>query len=160
MTSTEESTFQPCWAIVEVFGHQRFAGLVGEQAIAGDKLVRLEIPAIPERREKKRSHYHPTEGHSERNATWEFDAVYPPIPGETKFFGVKAIYAMTPTTEDCARAEAARIAGSRARYENIVSVPLVAQIAAATEIPFELERDIDSSCGPDEEEIEDDDDEF
>jgi len=37
-------TFQ-CWAIVELMGHQKTAGLVSEQAIAGKGMIRVEIPA-------------------------------------------------------------------------------------------------------------------
>ncbi|CAG4887744.1 hypothetical protein [Paraburkholderia saeva] len=33
------------WAIVELFGHQRIAGRVTEQAIGGSSFVRVDVPA-------------------------------------------------------------------------------------------------------------------
>lgn len=34
------------WAIVELFGHQRIAGLVTEQAVGGCSFVRVDVPQI------------------------------------------------------------------------------------------------------------------
>ena len=39
-----------CWAIVEVMGHSRYAGRVTEQAIGGCAFVRVDVPAVGERR--------------------------------------------------------------------------------------------------------------
>lgn len=55
--------------IVELFGHNQIAGMVSEQTIGGSALIRVDVPAVDER------------------------------PGFTKFYGVSAIYAMTPTDE-------------------------------------------------------------
>ncbi len=33
-----------CWAIVELMGHQRTAGLVSEHTIAGAGLIRVDVP--------------------------------------------------------------------------------------------------------------------
>ncbi|MCB9507946.1 MAG: acetyltransferase [Myxococcales bacterium] len=33
------------WAIVEVMGHRRFAGLIDEQVIAGAGFIRVDVPA-------------------------------------------------------------------------------------------------------------------
>ncbi|MFP3564734.1 hypothetical protein [Paraburkholderia sp. SIMBA_030] len=35
------------WAIVELFGHQRIAGRVTEQAIGGSAFVRVDVPELP-----------------------------------------------------------------------------------------------------------------
>lgn len=61
------------WCILEIFGHQTFAGLVTEQQIGGCNFIRLDVPECDGR-----------------------DAF-------TKFFGQGAIYAMTPVTEETAR---------------------------------------------------------
>jgi hypothetical protein len=67
-----DKTFQE-WCIVELFGHQKVAGLVSEQAIGGCSFIRVDVPA------------------SEHS------------PAMTKFYGQGAIYCMTPVTEDLAR---------------------------------------------------------
>jgi hypothetical protein len=60
------------WAIVEIFGHAKFAGRVTEQAIGGASFVRVDIPAI--------------DGY----------------PAFTKLFGASAIYSITPVSEEIA----------------------------------------------------------
>lgn len=69
---TEPTSFNQ-WAIVEVFGHQRFAGQVCEETIGGCSFVRVDIPQ--------------TDGG----------------PAFTKLFGQGAIYAMTIVSEEVAR---------------------------------------------------------
>lgn len=61
------------WAMVELFGHQKIAGKVTEQVIAGGTFLRVDVPAI--------------------DGAQEF----------TRFYGASAIYALTPTTEEIAR---------------------------------------------------------
>lgn len=68
------------WAIIELFGHNKIAGLVTEQTFGGSSLLRVDVP--------------------------EVDADHPAF---TKFFGIGAIYGMTPTTETNARAAAAQM---------------------------------------------------
>ena len=58
------------WAIVELFGHQRIAGLVTEATIGGCAFVRVDVPG---------------------------DLV---SPGITKFYGNGAIYCMTPVSKE------------------------------------------------------------
>ncbi len=67
------------WAIVEVMGHKKYAGLVGEQLIAGAALVRVDIPDTAHRL------------------------------GYTKLIGVGSIYAITPVEEALARRAAEQI---------------------------------------------------
>ena len=67
------------WAIVELFGHQKMAGKVTEQTIAGSSMVRIDVP--------------------------DTDA----IPSFTRFLNVSAIYAINPVTEELARSYANRI---------------------------------------------------
>lgn len=42
MTATETTTFKE-WAILELMGHRRLAGLVTEQEIGGAKFLRLDV---------------------------------------------------------------------------------------------------------------------
>lgn len=62
-----------CWCIVEVFGHQKYAGRVSEQSVGGCNFVRVDVPAF--------------EDH----------------PAFTKMLGQASIFSMTPVTEDIAR---------------------------------------------------------
>ena len=62
------------WAIVEMFGHQRLAGRVGEQTVGGCSFVRVDVPETKSGK------------------------------GFTKLLGQGAIYAITVTDETTARA--------------------------------------------------------
>lgn len=64
------------WAIVELMGHRRIGGRVSEQEMAGTKMLRVEIPG-------------------DDATTYA-----------TQFYGGAAIYCLTPTTEEMARAAA------------------------------------------------------
>lgn len=75
MSETTQQPFEQ-WAIVEIMGHQRYAGLVTEQVIAGTGFVRIDVPE------------------TERG------------PAYTKVFGPSAIYGITFCTEEIARAVA------------------------------------------------------
>jgi hypothetical protein len=65
------------WCIVEIFGHERIAGRVIEQLIGGSSFVRVDVPEL--------------EG----------------CPGFTRLYGEKAIYSITPVSEEIARRAAA-----------------------------------------------------
>jgi hypothetical protein len=66
-----------CWAIVELMGHVKMAGLVTEEERFGAKMGRIDIPM------------------EEGGLT-------------TQYFGGGSVYRMTPTTEEVARAVAAK----------------------------------------------------
>lgn len=70
------------WGLVEVMGHQRYAGLITEQAVGGCNFVRVDVPAA--------------EGK----------------PGFTKLLGQSSIFAITPTTEQVARGMARNISNA------------------------------------------------
>lgn len=57
----------PC--ILELFGHNRIAGMVSTQTVGNSALIRVDVPAVDTN------------------------------PGFTKFYGVSAVYAITPTDE-------------------------------------------------------------
>ena len=59
-------------AIVEIMGHQTFAGYVSEQVVGGGAMVRVDVPAVGDE------------------------------PAFTKLFGVASIYCITPVSEDVA----------------------------------------------------------
>lgn len=64
----QESNFKQ-WCLVELFGHQKIAGLCSEQNIAGTNMLRVDVPET----EKQ--------------------------PAFTKYFGSAAIYAINPIDE-------------------------------------------------------------
>lgn len=66
------------FAVVEVMGHRQFAGFVSEQSIGGSSFVRVDVPAVAE------------------------------LPAFTKLLGASSIFAITPCTEETARAFAAQ----------------------------------------------------
>jgi hypothetical protein len=74
--SDEKSTTLDCWALVELFGHQKIAGRVTEQSIAGAAMLRVDVPETP------------------RQTAY------------TRYFGHGAIYSINPTTEEIARSMA------------------------------------------------------
>lgn len=76
MTDEQKSGF---WAIVEIMGHKRYAGHVGEQVVGGSSFVRVDVPE-----------------HGECTAF-------------SKMFGAASIYCITPVTEDAARLAASQL---------------------------------------------------
>lgn len=64
------------FCILEIMGHQTYAGLVTEQAIGGASFVRIDVP--------------------------ECDG----LPAFSKCFGAGSIYCITPVTEEIARLRA------------------------------------------------------
>lgn len=93
------------WVILELLGHRRLAGWLTEQQIAGASFLRLDIPGTPDQ------------------------------PGATQLYSPGSVYAITPTTEEIARAVAARSASAPVqRWE----LP-----AAAPDRPDEVDVDPD-----------------
>jgi hypothetical protein len=64
------------WAIVEIFGHQIIAGKVSEQVIGGQGMLRIDVPQTSDRE------------------------------SFTKFYGMDAVYCITPVEEQTAIAAA------------------------------------------------------
>ncbi|WP_207955809.1 hypothetical protein [Rubrobacter marinus] len=77
--SDEKQAFEG-WAILELFGHRRLGGYVSEQELAGTAFVRIDVPDA--------------EGEADDRIA-------------TQLYNTSAVYALTPTTEEVARAVAA-----------------------------------------------------
>jgi phage gp37-like protein len=60
------------WAVVEVMGHQRYAGRVTEQAIGGCNFVRIDVPEVDK------------------------------LPAFTKLLGQSSIFSITPVSRELA----------------------------------------------------------
>jgi hypothetical protein len=68
-----ENTGFKSWAVVEIMGHQTYAGMVSEEIIAGAAFLRIDVPESEAR------------------------------PAYTKFFGASSIYCITPVNEKTAQ---------------------------------------------------------
>ena len=77
------------WACVEIFGHRRHYGRIGEVEKFGTKMLRVDVPTGP------------AAPLLQRMAT-EAEAF------ETFFYGGASIFSVTPMTEEAARAYAER----------------------------------------------------
>jgi hypothetical protein len=66
------------WALVELFGHQRIVGYVSEQAFGTGVLFRVDVPDLTSSGKVIRA-------------------------GFTRYFGLSAIYSITPCTEEQVR---------------------------------------------------------
>jgi len=83
---TEDSDFRG-WAILELMGHRRLAGLVAVEELAGASFFRIDVPGY--------LHTEPSGEQEERG-------------GATQFYSASAVYCLTPTTEEVARQLAER----------------------------------------------------
>ncbi len=106
------------WALVELMGHQRIAGRVTEAEIGGSKFVRVDVP--------------------EQEGSQAL----------TKFLGPASIYAITPMSEETARAVASRIS----------SAPITAYDARRLVELEDKRRPAQLSGGDDEEDADDEED--
>lgn len=87
------------WAIVEVMGHQRFAGYVTTEAYGQAVLFRIDVPALePRERVTERPGYILDRGYTPAGATVKEGAVQ----GFTKLVGSGSIYCITPCTKEAA----------------------------------------------------------
>lgn len=71
------------WALLELFGHQRLAGLVSEVQLGGASFVRVDVP------------------HDGEAKGWKL----------TKMYNPSAIYSICPVTEETARMIAKQCSG-------------------------------------------------
>jgi hypothetical protein len=73
------------WAILELMGHRKLAGLLSEQTIGGAAFIRIDAPIAP--------------GTTITDGTGAWAV--------TQFYAPSAVYCITPTTEELARKVAA-----------------------------------------------------
>lgn len=116
------------WVILELLGHRRLAGFLTEQQIAGASFLRLDIPTDK-----------PCEGCEPGDAD-PCQACHGlgSVLTATQFYAPGSVYAITPTTEDIARAAA--------RYSRPAPVQLWG-IEAAKDDPDNADDDGRSAWG-------------
>ena len=139
------------WAILEIFGHQRYAGYVTTQAFGTASMFRLDVPALEAReRTTKRPGY--VEGAYTPAGSLVKEG---PVQGYTKLFGVAAIYAMTPCSKEAALKAIEEIQ-PRPLMEVQIPTEEAKAIAAAGSIPESAPHNLEPNPLDDDEEGEDD----
>jgi hypothetical protein len=144
MNAGEQSSFAG-WAILEIFGHQKYAGFVETEYYGTACMFRCDVPALPERERVTRS------GCYVRRELGELvDQNFYAPPGSTvkepatiaytKCFGVGALFSMTPCDEAAARRAVEEL---QPRALMLVSLPAEKAIAAGAE---PISRDF-TCCG-------------
>lgn len=96
-SETKQANYEG-WAVLEIFGHQTYAGYVTTQTFGQAVLFRVDVPPLTER-ERLLKHYEYVDGKSVPPGSTVKEAA---VQGYTKFFGPGAIYAMTPCAQDAA----------------------------------------------------------
>jgi hypothetical protein len=74
----EESSQLKAWALVEIFGHTRIVGFLSQQAFGSGVLFRVDVPDLTSSGKVIRQ-------------------------GFTRYFGLAAIYSITPISEEMVR---------------------------------------------------------
>lgn len=88
------------WAIVEMFGHQKIAGLLRTENMGAAVLLRVDVPEVPQSTDKYLTYEYDAEGKYQQI---QKERVRPALQAMTKYLGVGAIYAITPCSEEVAR---------------------------------------------------------
>lgn len=87
------------WCILEIFGHQRYAGYLTAEPMGQAVMFRIDVPALEEReRITDRDEWHQAYGTLKPGTKVKDSAVQ----GYTKIFGAGAIYCITPCTQEAA----------------------------------------------------------
>jgi hypothetical protein len=141
------------YAIVDVLGHQRYAGFVRTEAYGQVVMFRVDVPGLPAREHTLTEPQYATEVEGVRRWCPVGTKVQrPPTLGFTKLIGAGSIYSISPCDE--AAAMAAVEASQRAEFK-LISLPERKALAA----PDHPEpADADDTEDDEDEEPEDDDD--
>ena len=118
----EQAKFEG-WAIVEVMGHQKYAGFVTTEAYGGAVLFRVDVPGLLEQERTLVYGEYVCGRHCSPGAVIREEAVQP----YTKLFGAASIYCITPCTEETAVAAVEEMA---IRPHHLLSLPAPASLAA------------------------------
>ena len=114
--STTDQGFRE-WAIVELFGHQKIAGVVTEANIGGCSFVRVDVPETERR------------------------------PALTRYLGNGAIYAINPVDEATGRLAVEHLQAEPAVPYSVHRALELQAAPPIDEGDLETDPDLDSSCG-------------
>ncbi len=120
------------WAILEIFGHQKYAGFVQTVYYGTSCMFQCNVPPLPEREEITRGGAYVDEAPNLRKWAPPGSTVKAvATKGYSKLFGVGAIYAITPCDEAAALKAVAEL---QPRSLLLVSLPEGKALAAAEDI--------------------------
>ena len=104
----EQPTTQiEAWAIVEIMGHTKLAGHVKTEAFGSTCMLRVDVPELPEKREVEKSWYD-DDGNYLRTPI-DVEKVQPAESAYTRYFGMQAVFSLTPCDQATARAALERM---------------------------------------------------
>lgn len=132
---TEQSQFEG-WAILEIFGHQKYAGYVKTEYYGTACMFRCDVPPLEEREQVTRAGCYVNCEPNPDSGQVEHSAWVPPgssvkkaaTLGYSKLFGVGAIYSMTPCDQEAALRAVEEL---QPRSLMLVSLPVGKTITAA-----------------------------
>jgi hypothetical protein len=140
----EQSKFEG-WAIVEIFGHQRYAGFVTTENFGHAAMFRVDVPPLPER-ERTTKGYEYADGKSVPPGSTVKELA---IPGYSKLFGVGAIYALTPCDQPTAEKALAAMQSRKLQLVKLSEERALSGLDADPGAYVELEEDAeDDDVGP------------
>jgi hypothetical protein len=130
MNESQQSRFEG-FAILEIFGHQKYAGFVKTEYYGTACMFRCDIPPLPERESVTKGGCY-VEGPNFKNqfAPPGSTVKQPATEAYSKLFGVGAIYSMTPCDE---KACLAAVAELQPRPLMLVKLPKGKVLAASSE---------------------------
>lgn len=118
----ENSKFEG-WAIVEVMGHNQYAGYVTTEVFGGTVLFRVEVPELPEVEEQVKGYEYDDNG---RTIPFGSTIKRERVPGFSKLIGAGSIYAITPCDQ-----QAAELAARHGRRQPLT----VLRLASTKQLP-------------------------
>ncbi len=132
MNEPQQAKFEG-WAVVEIFGHQRYAGYVTTEVYGQAVLFRVDVPPLEER-ERVAKHYEYAAGKDIPPGSTVKETA---VQGYTKLFGAGAIYAITPCSQEAA---VKAVAEMQSRKLTIVQLAPERALAGAVATESELWR--------------------
>lgn len=90
------------WAIVEIMGHTKLAGMAKTEAFGPVMMLRVDVPELPELRKKDKSYYDDFGNYL--STPQDVESVQPAEAAYTRYFGLQAVFSITPCDEPTARA--------------------------------------------------------
>ena len=132
------------WGILEIFGHQKYAGFIKTEYFGVAAMVRCDVPPLDERQRITRNGcYVETEKDTSVWTPPGSTVKQPATQGYSKLFGISAIFSMTPCDEKAALAAVEEI---QPRSLMLIKLPEGAKAIAAA---------VDRAIDPDDEEEDD-----